>query len=258
MKWRASVTKMPKFNNILQIQGIQEKDMALYALGDLHLAFRSDKSMDQFGEVWVNHEDKILRNCREIVKDDDTLVLVGDHSWGNNLEQCGADLDFIAALPGQKILVRGNHDKFWQVNKTERLNKLYDGRLCFLQNNFYSYRDIALVGTKGYTWEGLDTMEHAEKLVRRELERLRVSFDAAQEAGFDRFIMFLHYPPTNIYETFSGFTQIAEEYRAEQVVYAHCHGKERWHDSLQGMFHGIQYSLVSGDYLNFRPKKLSY
>lgn len=241
--------------------------MALYALGDLHLSFQADKPMDAFGRVWKNHERKIEKYVNKIVKPEDTLVLTGDHSWGKRLPECREDLTFIERLPGRKILLRGNHDMFWDAKKTERLNEEYRGRLFFLQNNFAVYQDYALVGTKGYTFEGpfyLDRWgnitgwdekreEHAKKLVTREMERLRESFRQAEAAGYREFILFLHYPPTNILEETSPFTEIAEEYKVSAVVYSHCHGESRFGDSIRGMYHGIPYMLVSGDYLNFRP-----
>ena len=241
--------------------------MALYALGDLHLSFQADKPMDAFGRVWKNHERKIEKYVNKIVKPEDTLVLTGDHSWGKRLPECREDLAFIERLPGRKILLRGNHDMFWDAKKTERLNEEYRGRLFFLQNNFAVYQDYALVGTKGYTFEGpfyLDRWgnitgwdekreEHAKKLVTREMERLRESFRQAEAAGYRKFILFLHYPPTNILEETSPFTEIAEEYKVSAVVYSHCHGESRFGDSIRGMYRGIPYMLVSGDYLNFRP-----
>lgn len=241
--------------------------MALYALGDLHLSFQADKPMDAFGRVWKNHERKIEKYVNKIVKPEDTLVLTGDHSWGKRLPECREDLAFIERLPGRKILLRGNHDMFWDAKKTERLNEEYRGRLFFLQNNFAVYQDYALVGTKGYTFEGpfyLDRWgnitgwdekreEHAKKLVTREMERLRESFRQAEAAGYREFILFLHYSPTNILEETSPFTEIAEEYKVSAVVYSHCHGESRFGDSIRGMYHGIPYMLVSGDYLNFRP-----
>ena len=145
---------------------------------------------------------------------------------------------------------------FWDAKKTYRLNEQYAGRLCFLQNNFYAYEDCALVGTKGYCDEGRDTPEHFEKLVNRELERLRMSYEMAAAEGFQRFIMFLHYPPTSIGEMESGFTRMAEEYGAEQVVYSHCHGQARYQDSLMGEVEGVEYRLVSSDYLKFRPERI--
>ena len=246
--------------------------MSLYAIGDLHLHFQSPlKAKAQMKErVWKNHEEKLKKNCAALFGEDDTLVLVGDHSWGRNLTECEEDFRYIEELPGHKILIRGNHDMFWNANKTEKLNELFSGKLAFLQNNYYAYRDYALVGTKGYTFEGpfyLDwrgriigwdekAEEHAKKLVERELERLRCSFEAAKADGYRRYVMFLHYPPTNILEQESAFTAMAEEYGAEQVIYAHCHGETRFHDSIEGEKNGIIYSLVSGDYRKWVPLKL--
>ena len=246
--------------------------MSLYAIGDLHLHFQSElKARDQLTEkVWRDHERIFRENCEAMLTEEDTLVLVGDHSWGRNLSECEEDLAYIEALPGRKILLRGNHDMFWDAKKTEKLNDLYRDRLFFLQNNFYSYGDYALVGTKGYTFEGpfwidgagrivdWDEAEeaHAAKLVERETERLEASFDAAWEAGYRKFIMFLHYPPTSVLERNSAFTKMAERYGAEQVVYGHCHGERRFHDSIRGKKRGIRYSLVSGDCLRWRPLKL--
>lgn len=130
------------------------------------------------------------------------------------MEECQADLDFIMALPGKKILLRGNHDMFWDVKKTEKLNEMFKGKL----------------------------------------ERLRCSFEAAKAVGYEKFIMFLHYPPTSIGEMESPFTLMAQEYGAEKVIYSHCHGKQRYDDSFKGLVNGIEYKLVSGDYLNFKPE----
>ncbi len=244
--------------------------MALFAIGDFHLSFQVNKSMNMFGSVWKKHEEKIQKYCGRMVGPEDTLVITGDHSWGHKLDECREDLAFIEALPGKKILLRGNHDMFWDAKKTAKLNEEYAGRLSFLQNNYYTYEDYALVGTKGFTFEGpfyldrrgniVDWDEQkeaqAKKLVEREAERLRISFEAARADGYRKFLMFLHYPPTNIMEQESVFTKMAEEYGASHVVYSHCHGESRFADSIRGEFHGIQYHLVSGDYLKFRPERI--
>ena len=247
--------------------------MSLYAIGDLHLHFQSQLKPGHpqlKDRAWKNHEEKFRRNCAALLTDEDTLVLVGDHSWGKNLAACEEDLQYIIGLPGRKILLRGNHDMFWDVNKTAALNERFAGKLAFLQNNYFSYGDYALVGTKGFVFEGpfyLDRRgrilgwdkkneEHARKIVAREQERLRVSFEAARADGYRKFIMFLHYPPTSVIEDESCFTRMAEEYRAEQVVYAHSHGESRFHDSVLGEKNGVVYRLVSGDYLQWKPVKL--
>ena len=246
--------------------------MSLYAIGDLHLHFPTplQARAQQTERVWRNHEEKLRRNCASLLAPEDTLVLAGDHSWGRDLDECAEDFAYIEALPGRKILLRGNHDMFWDANKTARLNEQFAGRLAFLQGNFYAYRDYALVGTKGHCFEGpfrIDrrgriadwdekAAERSKKLVERELQRLRASFEAAREAGYRKYIVFLHYPPTSILEEESGFTRMAEEYGAEQLIYAHSHGEARFHDSIQGEKNGVLYRLVSGDYLNWRPQKL--
>lgn len=246
--------------------------MSLFAIGDLHLHFQSElKAPGQLHDpVWKDHEEKFRRNCRELLSPEDTLVLVGDHSWGKNLAQCEEDFRYIAGLPGRKILTRGNHDMFWDVKKTAALNRQFRPELTFLQGGYEVYGDYALTATKGHIFEGPfylnrsgriigwdeEEEEHSKKLAARELARLRAAFEAAKADGFRKFIMFLHYPPTSILEKRSGFTDIAEEYGAEQVIYAHCHGQSRFHDSIHGTFRGRQYRLVSGDFLQWVPLKI--
>ena len=181
--------------------------MSLYAIGDLHLHFQAElKARGQLTEpVWRDHEARFRENCERTVRPEDTLVLIGDHSWGRNLKECEKDLEYIAGLPGRKVLLRGNHDMFWDAKKTETLNGMFAGKLFFLQNNYAACGDYALVGTKGYTFEGpfylrsgriigWDEEEEAraQKLVEREAARLEASFEAAKKDGFTRFIMFLH------------------------------------------------------------------
>ena len=246
--------------------------MALYAIGDLHLHFGSElKAVGQRTDrVWKNHESRFQKNCAALIREDDVLVLAGDHSWGKNDAECEPDFRYIEALPGKKVLLRGNHDMFWDAKKTASLNARFGGSLFFLQNNFYPYGDFALVGTKGFVFEGPfyvdrrgrlkgwdeEAAAHAEKLVEREAERLGQSISAAEKAGYKRFIVFLHYPPTSILERDSVFTRMAESCGAEQLIYAHCHGETRFHDSILGERRGVRYSLVSGDYLNWMPMKV--
>ncbi len=246
--------------------------MALYAIGDLHLHFASElKAPGQLkGKIWQGHEERFREYCCANLRENDTILLLGDHSWGKTPAECAPDLDYIAALPGKKILLRGNHDMFWDAKKTARLNESYAGRISFLQNNHFSYGNCALVGTKGFCFEGpfradrsghilgweQAAKEHADELVLRELDRLEASFASAIAAGFSRFIMLLHYPPTSVIERESGFTRMAEKYRVEQVVYAHCHGENRFHDSIIGMHKGVRYDLASGDYLKWKPLRI--
>ena len=246
--------------------------MSLYALGDLHLHYQSElKNKAQLSDpLWKDHEEKFRRNCEELMNEDDTLVLVGDHSWGRDLSECERDSDYIRSLPGRKILTRGNHDMFWDAQKTKRLSETFQPELNFLQNGYEKYGDYALVASKGYAFEGpyyldgkgqiigwdQEKEERAKKLVEREAGRLTRALDMARADGYGKIIMFLHYPPTSFLEKDSRFTKIAEEYGVEQVIYAHCHGKRRFHDSIQGEYNGRIYRLVSGDFLDWMPVKI--
>ncbi len=246
--------------------------MSLFVIGDLHLHFQVPlKARSQLTDpAWKDHETLFRKWCSLLIHPEDTLVLLGDHSFGRKLSECEEDLRYIEALPGRKILLRGNHDMFWEVKQTEKLNRMFEGRLLFLQNNCYFYKDYALVGTKGYAFEGPFLVNHkghivdwdkkkqaeSERLVERESQRLRQSFEAAKAHGYRKFIMFLHYPPTNILQKSSPFTWMALEYGAEQVIYAHCHGEQHFHQSLQGKKDGIEYRLVSGDHLHWKPLKI--
>lgn len=246
--------------------------MGLYAIGDLHLHYQAEcKATNQLTDrLWRDHERKLKKHCDRMLGPEDTLVLVGDHSWGRKLSECGQDLDYIAALPGRKILTRGNHDMFWEANKTPALNERYAGTLSFLQGNYFTYRDYALVGSKGFCFEGPfylnqyrqivgwdeEAEEHAKKVVERELGRLRASFELAKADGYRKFIVFLHYPPTSLLERESGFTRMAEEYGAEKLIYAHCHGQNRFYLSLMGAHNGVDYQLVAGDYLRWKPYRI--
>ena len=83
--------------------------MALYTIGDLHLSLAKDKPMDVFGSEWKNHTEKLRENFAALQAEDLT-VLCGDLSWGMGLEETLPDFLFVDALPGKKILLKGNHD----------------------------------------------------------------------------------------------------------------------------------------------------
>ena len=115
--------------------------MALYAIGDLHLHFQTElkAKLQMKDRAWRNHEEVFRKNCDIMLQPDDTLVLTGDNSFGKNLPECELDMQYYSALPGRKILLRGNHDHYWDVKKTNCLNEHFRGKLSFLQNNFYKH-----------------------------------------------------------------------------------------------------------------------
>ena len=59
--------------------------------------------------------ERIEKNWRAVVSDGDTVVIPGDISWAMSLESAKKDFEFINSLPGQKIIIKGNHDYWWST-----------------------------------------------------------------------------------------------------------------------------------------------
>ena len=157
--------------------------MSIYAIADLHLSFASsvEKPMDIYGPRWHDHAQRLHDNWCSRITDDDTVIIAGDISWGLKLEEAKPDLDWVAALPGQKVILKGNHDLWW--NGITKLNNMYEN-ITFLQNDFYLAEDIYICGSRGWLTPDNDEFgEDDEKIYRRELMRLEASL---QKAAKDR------------------------------------------------------------------------
>ncbi|NLK95045.1 MAG: serine/threonine protein phosphatase [Clostridiales bacterium] len=225
--------------------------MALYAISDLHLGFDLDKPMDIFGDKWVNHEEKIKSNWEKIVNDEDTVLIAGDISWALKEKDSKSHLIWIDELPGKKIISKGNHDYWW--GSITKLNSMFK-TTKFIQNNYYSYKDYAICGTRGWICPGSDKFtDKDDKIYKREIIRLRLSLESAKKDGFNKIIVMIHYPPTNEKFQESEFIKIFSEYNVSKVIYGHLHGNALG-KVMNGIIEGIDYVMTSSDYLNFIPK----
>lgn len=196
--------------------------MALYTISDLHLGFNVEKPMDIFGDKWKNHCDKIKNNWLEKITDEDTILIAGDISWSLKAEDSVYDLDWINELPGNKIISKGNHDYWW--TSISKLNSMYE-KTKFLQNNYYTYKEYAICGTRGWICPGANSFTSKdEKIYKRELIRLRLSLEAAKKDNYNSIIVMLHYPPTNEKFEESEFIKVIKEFNVEKVIYGHLHG----------------------------------
>ena len=223
--------------------------MALYAIGDPHLSLGTDKHMDVFGEVWENYVDKLREGFRE-VGPEDTVVLCGDLSWGMSLEQSERDFAFLDALPGQKLLLKGNHDYWWTT--AAKMERFFEAKgfttFRLLHNNCHIYGDTALCGTRGWFFE--ETGD--QKVFHRELIRLETSLKAAGEREK---LCFLHYPPCYQGYACKEIMELLERYQVRACYYGHLHGGSH-RLAVEGKYGAVEYYLVSADYLGFRPKKI--
>jgi len=226
--------------------------MALYAISDLHLSFDNEKPMDVFGEHWLNHDKRIKENWINKISNEDTILIAGDISWSMKMEQGMVDLEWIHKLPGRKIISKGNHDYWW--NSISKLNILYED-MNFIQNNFFTYEDYAVCGTRGWNPPGEKYTKHDEKIYNREKIRLRLSIDKAKNAGYEKIIVMLHYPPVNEKFEESDFTKILQEHKVKKVIYGHLHGPSL-RNVFEGKYNEVEYIMTSCDYINFDPIKV--
>ena len=224
--------------------------MALYAIGDLHLSFEADKPMDVFGKTWTGYVDKLRAGLSKIGPED-TTVLLGDLSWSMDLEHARADFAFINAIPGRKIILKGNHDYWWTTaSKFYKFCAEQDfSELWILNNNCYPFGDFAICGTRGWFFEEEKGSAHDEKILNRELIRLESSLQAAGEREK---ICFLHYPPVYRGYRCQPILDLLHRYGVRQCWYGHLHS-ESHRLAVTGDYEGIDFRLVSADYVNFTP-----
>lgn len=225
--------------------------MALYVIADLHLSLGADKPMDVF-RGWEDYVQRLEKNWRETVGEEDTVVIAGDISWAMKLEESLKDFSFLHALPGKKILLKGNHDYWWSTRNKLDTFFAEQGFSDFqiLHNCAYRVGNFALCGTRGWLYNS----ESAEdkKIVAREAGRLRASIAEAKELGGEP-VAFLHYPPVYDDMECRELLDILEENGICDCYFGHIHGQYAAKRAPVGEYHGIRMHLISCDFVHFRP-----
>ncbi len=216
--------------------------MKIYTISDLHLSFGSDKPMDIFGEKWDNYEEKIEQNWRNKVKYDDFVILAGDFSWAMYLDEAVKDFEFLNNLPGKKILLKGNHDYWWET--VTKLNKFIKANgfnnIDFLHNNCYDTGKYLICGTKYWQY---DENEDNDRIFNRELGRAKISLDFAKNKDPEKdIIMVTHYPPDE------KIIELAKNYNVKKWIYGHIHSN---YEGAIVEIPTIDTYLTSCDYLGF-------
>ena len=249
--------------------------MAIWALSDPHLSFGApNKSMEIFGPEWAGYADNIEKNWRAVVRPEDLVLVPGDISWAMRMEEALIDLRWIDALPGTKVILRGNHDYWW--SSASKLKKSLPPSIHFIQNNVYDWGDVTIGGsrlwdTEEYNFnqfvhfqenpkakakplvEKVEEEDADEKIFKRELERLRLSLEQLNPKAKTR-IALTHYPPIGADLKPSLASAILEEYKIDICVFGHLHSLKKV--SLFGEARGIRYVLTSCDYIDFKPIRI--
>ena len=242
--------------------------MSLYIIGDLHLSFseneKEEKPMNIFGNNWDDHAEKIKKDWLEKVKPEDTVILAGDFSWATYLDDTLADFSYLNSLPGRKIMLKGNHDYWWTTVTSMRkyLKENNIQNIDFLHNNSFEIEGKIIVGTRGWA---LQDSENGIKMINREASRLELSIKSAiEQFGKEKeIICIMHYPPIskqkmkNEYVYDSNFLDVMKQYNVKTCYYGHLHGKAH-NEAVEGNVEGIEFKLISSDYLNFKLHKYRF
>ena len=240
--------------------------MRIFAIGDLHLPGGDVKPMDVFGPHWERHFERIAEDWRARVSQDDLVLIPGDISWAMQLKDAAEDLRRIAKLPGNTLILRGNHDYWW--SSLTQLRACLPPNMHAVQNDAYDAGEAVICGTRGWTIppsvfsgeaEGASGEQDAddaqdEKIYRREALRLEMSLCAAAKLANGRpIVAMLHYPPLTpeCLRTGTEFTRLLSAYGVSRCVYGHLHGQSV-RRAFNGTYGGVRYDLVSCDALDFK------
>lgn len=247
--------------------------MRIYGLSDLHLSFGiPEKSMEIFGEPWIGYHDKIRLAWNKMITPQDIVLLPGDISWAMTLEEVKQDFKFLSSLPGNKYMIRGNHD-YWSSASAKKLSQYLPPQLHYLSQGFAVLSpQCAVVGVR--LWDSptiqidqrifaidenatkagkKEYTEQDQKIFLRELNRLQRALEALPKET-ENVIVMTHYPPISYDGTPSMVSDLLEsDGRVTHCLFGHLH-KVRTPLEGFGKIRGITYTLLSADYVNFVPQ----
>jgi len=221
--------------------------MKVFAISDLHLSVNNPKPMDIFGPTWENYVDRIFEDWREKVSEEDVVLLAGDFSWAMKLEETIPDFQMLEALPGKKVIIRGNHDYWWKSISAVR--EILPPDFFAIQNDAIKFGKYIVCGTR--LWNIPDGVKplsaEDEKIYKRELIRLEMTLQNAQKltTNDEEIICMLHYPPYTFKEEDNEITALIEKYGVKKVVYGHIHAYCKQNLYLEK--NGVEYFLTSCD-----------
>lgn len=226
--------------------------MRVFAIADPHLSSANSKPMDVFGSGWEGHPAALFDGWRATVGEDDLVLVPGDISWALTLDEAMPDLLDLAALPGHKVLLRGNHDYWWP--SISKLRAALPPRMSAIQNDAVEHGGVVVAGTRGWLCPGhFGFDERDDRIYRRELERLRLSLAAAARLEGQMRVVMLHFPPTNPRLEPSGFSDMIAAAAPDVLVFGHVHSGS---EAVLGELGGVALHFVAADALGFVPRLL--
>jgi hypothetical protein len=211
--------------------------------------------MDIFGTHWKDHATRIAEAWRARVAADDWVLLAGDISWALKLADALPDLAWIDALPGRKVMIRGNHD-YWYPRRVGPLRHHLPPSIIALGGTAADIETAVVCGTRG--WITPDTPgfqpDTDTRIYQRELNLLDRALEEGQRLALQErpLIVMLHYPPFLDGQP-TEFARRTAAAGAAACIYGHLHRPEDWAGAVQGTIDGVSYQLTACDYLGFGP-----
>ena len=228
--------------------------MALFVLGDPHLSLGASKPMDIF-PGWNDYVERLEKNWRKLIQPEDTIVLAGDISWAMRLTDTRRDFAFLQSLPGQKIIMKGNHDYWW--SSLTRVREALPEGMYALQNDAMTLEGITFCGSRGWTCPQSAGDTENERLYARELLRLRMSLECARKRSPDGPVVALtHFPPLGEGGVRTRVSDLMAEFHVNDVVYGHLHGASI-KTAYSGQVDGVRYHYVACDGLGFKLAQIT-
>ncbi len=240
--------------------------MSVWIISDFHLSLSEEfipgrpprlyKPMHVFGEEWRGHVERLYDNWLGLVQPEDTVLVPGDISWAISTQEGRFDFAFLGMLPGHIVISRGNHDYWWDTKA--KAQAALPPNVTVIQNEAWALPGALAAATRGWKCPGANGFNAEDaKLYRRECLRLEMALqDAVKKraaAGRDMPIWaVLHFPPVNDKRDYSEMIALMQKYGVTRCFYGHLHGMKR-QAALQGQNWGIEFALVSSDFLGHRP-----
>jgi predicted phosphohydrolase len=208
---------------------------------------------------WEGYMDRLKNKWTETVKPGDTVVIAGDVAWASNIRENIAEFRFISELPGNKILLKGNHDHWWKNSGKMHIIFSEFSVKCidFLRNNCFEFEDYGICGATGVD---LELYCQNELVNRRNIIRIETSLKEATEKSLKP-ILFLHFPPIICNETrhiqkSDEILELIIKYNVTDVYYGHMHGENN-HKVFKGKYEikgkTINFHFIAADFVQFMP-----
>lgn len=228
--------------------------MKVFAISDLHLSFGSDKPMDIFGAHWEDHPERLKEAWTRSVSEEDVVLIPGDISWAMKLHEAEADLLFVHALPGTKVIIKGNHDYWWA--SVSKVKQALPASIIPLQNTAVRFGEVGIAGSRLWIDPDLsleDATDEDRRLFHRELGRFSLSLKDMPHDVEVRIVM-THFPPIALDGRVGRAVQAATDFGCHTWVFGHMHLGTMDYDGFNRTIGSTRYEFVSADYLEFRPK----